>query len=128
MSVPEKQTGARDRLWWLVWSPVVWTVHFLACYITAAVFCAKFADGSEEAYPVRVAVAVYTLIALGLIALIGWLSFRRHMMGDAALPHDFDSEDDQKRFLGFSAFLLSLLSGVATVFTAMVFFFMDTCH
>ncbi len=78
--------------------------------------------------PVRIAVAIFTAIALTMIATIGVTSLRVHRMGHATLPHDDDTPRDEQRFLGFAALLLSILSGIATLFTALVFFFMETCH
>jgi hypothetical protein len=34
---------ANESLWLLVASPVIWAAHFLLCYGTAAVWCAKVA-------------------------------------------------------------------------------------
>ncbi|MEZ6090319.1 MAG: transmembrane prediction [Pirellulaceae bacterium] len=117
-----------DRLWWLTLAPGVWAIHFLATYLTCAIHCAKFADSDGDASEVRFIVAGLTLVAIGLISWVGGISHRRHRTGEATLPHDFDSQEDQRRFLGFAALLLSLLSGVATLFTAMVFIFLGTCH
>lgn len=76
----------------------------------------------------RIAVAILTGLAIVMITFVAFISFRQHRMGDAPLPHDFDSQDDQQRFLGFAAFLLSLLSIIATLFTASVFVFLGACH
>ena len=34
---------SRQSLWLLIVSPSMWAAHFLPCYITAAVWCEKFA-------------------------------------------------------------------------------------
>ena len=39
---PEKD----ESLWWLAVPPTIWVTHFLASYVTAAIFCAK-ATGME---------------------------------------------------------------------------------
>ncbi|MDM4018276.1 transmembrane prediction [Roseiconus lacunae] len=117
-----------SRLWWLTIAPTVWAIHFLACYLAAAIYCAK-ASSPEESMPMlRIAVAILTGLAIVMITFVAFISFRQHRMGDAPLPHDFDSQDDQQRFLGFAAFLLSLLSIIATLFTASVFVFLGACH
>lgn len=125
--VRAKPTAWTDRLWWLTIAPSVWAIHFLTTYLTSAIHCAKFADTEGDARVVRWLVAAFTLVAIGLIAWVGTISYRRHRMGDSTAPHDFASQADQQRFLGFAALLLSLLSGVATLFTAMVFIFLGTC-
>jgi hypothetical protein len=118
----------KESLWRLIVSPMIWAGHFLLCYITAAVWCAKFAppDGSLE--PVRWAIAVYTLVALAGIGWNGRDGLRRHRFGEGSTPHDFDSAEDRHRFLGFATALLAGLSGVATVFAALVVIFFKDCR
>jgi hypothetical protein len=127
MKTKSESQQARDQIWWLTLSPLIWTFHFLASYLTVAIYCAKH-DVDADVTLLRWSEFGYTLLALILIFAVGYTSYRRHRMGDSALPHDFDSREDQQRFLGFAAFLLSILSGVATLFTAVVFVFLGTCH
>jgi hypothetical protein len=117
-----------NRLWWLTYAPSVWAAHLLASYLTAAIFCAKSVGRDADAGFVRWVVVVITVVALAVIGWVGTISYRHHRLGDSTLPHDFDSPQDQLRFIGFAAFLLSLLSGIATLFTATVFLFMGSCH
>jgi hypothetical protein len=77
---------------------------------------------------VRVAIAVYTVLALGGIGVIGWRALRRHRYGTATLPHDDDSPEDRHRFLGFSALLLSGLSAVAVLYAALAAVFIGSCY
>ena len=116
------------NLWWLTFSPLCWAIHFLASYLTTAIYCAKFAPSDGSAPSIRVAVAIFTFIAITLIVAIGSKSYRMHRMGDASLPHDDDTPQDEHRFIGFASLLLSILSGIATLFTATVFVFMETCY
>ena len=122
------ETHERNQsLWLLTISPVIWAVHFLASYITAAIWCAKFSeDGSFRT--VRMAIAIYTLVALLGIALTAWVGYQRHVFGRATVPHDFDTPEDRHRFLGFATLLLSGLSAVAVIYVAMVAIFIRTCH
>ena len=125
---PEGELPEQDEsLWWLAVSPTIWTLHFLASYVTAAIWCAK--QGRDATLgPVRVAIAVYTLVALAGIAAVGWHGFRRHSHGAATVPHDFDTPGDRHRFLGFATLLLSGLSFVATVYVALAAVFVETCR
>ena len=117
----------KENLWLLVISPSIWVAHFLLSYVTAAIWCAKFTrDGSLG--PVRGAIVIYTLLGLAGIGMTGWLGYRRHRFGRAPTPHDFDSPEDRHRFLGFATLLLSVLSGVAVVYGALVVFFIENCH
>jgi hypothetical protein len=59
---------------------------------------------------------------------VGGIGFRRHRLGSAELPHDDDSPEDRHRFLGFSTFLLSALSAVAVVYSALAAVFIETCQ
>lgn len=115
----------RESLWRLTASPVIWAAHFLLSYITAAIWCAKIGGSLES---VRIAIAVYTVVALGGIVVAGWQGFRRHRFGTATVPHDFDTPEDRHRFLGFATLLLSALSAVATIYVALAAVFMATCR
>lgn len=117
-----------QSLWLLTISPTIWAVHFLASYLTAAVWCAKFARPSDSLGSVRVAIAVYTAVALAGIGITAWVGYRRHSFGHASVPHDFDTPEDRHRFLGFATLLLSALSAVATVYVALAAVFLGDCH
>jgi len=118
----------RQSLWMLTASPVIWAVHFLASYLTAAIWCAKFAGTGGSLWQVRIAIGVYTAVALAGIAAFAWIGYRRHSFGQATVPHDFDTPEDRHRFLGFATLLLSALSAVATVYMALVVLFVGDCN
>jgi hypothetical protein len=118
----------KESLWRLIVSPTIWAVHFMLCYITAAVWCAKFAPRFGSLEPVRWAIAIYTVMALSGIAWNGWDGLRRHRFGSESLPHDFDTPGDRHRFLGFATVLLAGLSAVATLFAATVVVFFEDCR
>jgi hypothetical protein len=118
----------KQSLWTLTAPPLIWAGHLLLSYCTAAIWCAKFADAGESLGAVRVAIAVYTLLGLVGIALFGWRGWKEHRSGGATLPHDADSRAGQRRFLGFSTFLLSGLSGVAILYQALAAVFVGSCQ
>jgi hypothetical protein len=76
----------------------------------------------------RVAIAGYTLVALGGIGFTAWRSFDRHSYGSAAVPHDFDTRADRHRFLGFASMLLSGASFVGVVYVGLAAAFVETCR
>lgn len=117
----------KENLWLLIVSPSIWAVHFLLSYITAAIWCAKFAR-AESLGPVRWAIGIYTLVALVGVVIIGWAGYRRHRFGRAPATHNLDSPQDRHRFLGFANFLLSALSAVAILYAALVVLFFGNCH
>jgi hypothetical protein len=97
-------------------------------YATAAIWCAKLPDPEGSLVPVRLAIGSYTAVALAAIGIVGYIGFRRHTSGSATLPHDADTPEDRHRFLGFSTFLLSGLSGVAVLYAALVAVFVRSCE
>ena len=118
----------KESLWLLIVSPTIWAAHFLVSYITAAVWCAKYAARFDSLTPVRWAIAIYTVLALIGIAWNGRSGLRRHRFGSESLPHDFDTPGDRHRFLGFATVLLAGLSAVATLFAALVVLYFEDCR
>jgi hypothetical protein len=124
----EELAEENQSLFLLAASPVIWAAHFLLSYITAAIWCARVVGPDGPLGAVRMAIAVYTVLALSGIGMIGWSAFRRHRYGAAPPPHDDDTPEDRHRFLGFAALLLSGLSAVATLYAALVVVFIRSCH
>jgi len=118
----------RETLWLLAASPAIWALHFVASYVTGAIWCAKVAGPGGSLGGARVAVAAYTVVALAAIAATAWRGFRKHAHGTATVPHDFDTPGDRHRFLGFSTLLLSGLSAIATLYVALTVAFLGTCR
>jgi hypothetical protein len=119
---------AKESLWLLTASPVIWAAHLLLCYGTAAVWCAKVVGVGGSLETTRIAILFYTLAALAAIGIIGWIGYRRHSFAKANVPHDDDTPEDRHRFLGFATFLLSALSAVAVVYAALVAVFIRSCY
>ena len=117
-----------ERLRRIAVAPAIWFAHFLACYGTAAVWCAKVAGRAGALGGARSAIAAYTVLALLGIGIVGVRGWRRHRYGTATLPHDFDTPEDRHRALGFATVLLSGLSAVATIYVALAAVFIGTCR
>ena len=123
------QTSEKHQsLWLLTASPLIWAAHFLLCYATASIWCAKVVGPGGSLAVVRVAIVVYTSLALSGIGIVGWIGYRRHSFGHAEPPHDADTPEDRHRFLGFATLLLSALSAVAVLYAALVAIFFGTCY
>ena len=116
-----------ESLWTLFTAPVVWALHFLACYVGAAVFCAKQETLGLDFSAVRVGIAGVTLVALALIALSGWLAWRHWGFGADDPPHDDPSGHSRRLFQGFATLLLSGLSFVAVIYVALPALFLSEC-
>lgn len=118
----------KESLWRLIVSPTIWAAHLMLSYVTAAVFCAKYAGRDGSLAPVRWAIFIYTLVALIGIAWNGFDGWSRHRHGEAMLPHDDDTPADRHRFLGFATSLLAALSAVAVIYAALVIVFVRSCR
>jgi hypothetical protein len=116
------------HLWALAAAPTAWAVHFLLSYGTAALWCAKLARGGGSLGGARVVIAAYTVVAVGVIAFVGWRGLERHRHLGSPSPHDDDSPEDRHRFLGLATALLAALSGVATVYSALAVAFFRSCR
>jgi hypothetical protein len=117
-----------ESLWVLTISPTIWAAHLLLSYISAAIWCAKVAGRGGGLDQIRLAIAVYTVLALIGISIVGWRGFHRHHIGSTTGPHDFDTRESRHRFLGFATLLLSGLSAVATCFVALAAVFIGSCY
>jgi hypothetical protein len=119
---------SRQRLWIVPGPLVIWATHFMLCYITAALWCGKIVGPPGPLGSARVAIAVYTAVALAGILVIGWMGHRAHALGAADAPHDADSPEDRHRFVGYAALLIAGLSSVAVIYSAMAAVFIETCQ
>lgn len=118
----------KQSLWMLTSAPLLWAAHFIACYLTAAVWCAKVAGRAGPLSPVRTAIGIYTVVALLGIAVAAWDGYRRHRFREAVPPHDGDTPEDRHRFLGLAVLLLSGLSAVAVMYSGLTALFFESCR
>ena len=118
----------RASIWMLTTGPTVWALHFLGCYISAAVWCAKAATPATSLAVVRVGLVAATVAALLLIGGFGWRGYRQHRYGAEAAPHDQPTAADRHRFLGFATALLCGLSFIAVLYSAFVILGIETCR
>lgn len=131
---PRRRTSAEDRLlperraslWLLAAGPATWALHFLLCYVTAAIWCAKAVFPAATG-PLHALLWSYTAAALAVIAWFGWRGLRGHRWGEASLPHDDASAGDRHRFLGFATLLLCGLSFVAVLYSALAIVLVRGC-
>ena len=116
-----------ESLWTLITAPLVWALHFLIVYVGAAVHCAKpdLLDFGFNA--LRIGVAIVTLFALAAIALSAWLAFRQWGFGTTDPPHGEATQKSRTLFQGFATLLLSGLSFVAVVYSALPVLFVMEC-
>jgi hypothetical protein len=108
-----------ESLWTLFTAPVVWALHFLACYVSAAIFCAKPGIFGTDFTSLRVSIGVLTVLSLAMIVVATLLAWRQWGFGTGDPPHDEPTRRDRLLFQGYATLLLSGLSFVAVVFTAL---------
>jgi hypothetical protein len=101
-----------ESLWTLFTAPTIWALHFLACYITAATYCAKAGAAPFSFETMRLALGAVTVAALGGIVLSAFLAWRQWGFG----------------FQGFATLLLSGLSFAAVLFVAVPLVFIEACQ
>lgn len=116
-----------ETLWTLFTGPVVWALHFLACYVVAAVFCEKPGFLGFDFDNLRIAILTLTAAALTLIGVAALLAWRQWGFGSGDPPHDDPTRRDRLLFQGYATLLLSGLSVVAVVFTALPALFVTEC-
>lgn len=116
-----------ESLWTLFTGPVIWAVHFLLCYVGAALFCAKREWLAFGFGGLRLAIAALTAAAIAAIMLSAWLAWRQWGFGTDDPPHDGATRGDRILFQGFATLLLSGLSLVAVVYVALPALFLTEC-
>jgi hypothetical protein len=117
-----------QSLWLLAAAPLFWAAHFLLSYITAAIWCAKYAGPDGSLSGVRIAIGVYTAIALLGIGVTARIAWRKHRYAGASEPLDADSPAGRHRFMGHATLLLAALSAVATLYAALAAVFIRSCQ
>lgn len=109
-----------SSLWRITAGPLVWAAHFLFCYVGAAVWCAKV--GANLAF-LRLSILGLTVLALAVIAYIGWQAFTREVP-----TAELHRPRHRHMFLQRAALLLAIISAIAVVFGAMPALFIETCR
>ncbi|AXV16346.1 hypothetical protein CYG48_11915 [Neorhizobium sp. SOG26] len=117
-----------ETLWTLFTAPAVWALHFVVCYVLAAIFCAKRLPESFTFDTVRIWLLVITLVALAMIVLSAYLAWRQWGYGKGDPPHDEPTREERRHFQGFATLLLSGLSFVAVIYVAIPLFFIAECQ
>lgn len=115
-----------SNLWTLIVPPTMWALHFLFCYIYAAIRCAK--SGSTEVIgDVRLLIGVATLLSLAVVLASGYVAWAHSQIEGDPPPHQESTLEDRIRFLATAKLLLAALSFIAIVFTALPAFMFEDC-
>lgn len=101
--------GATRELWLLAAPAAVWLTHFLLCYASAALWCARIAPAGLGLGSLRGALAGYTVLAFAAFGACAWIARLRLRPGRHA--------SERQRFV---ATLLLMLSGLGALAAAYV--------
>lgn len=123
----ERETGSGTDLWLMIAPMIIWSLHFLFCYVWMAIVCEKAGDaGYPEA---RLWIGVATAVALGLILWITTRLWRVH--NRSVTDNDFEFEhntpEERHRFLSHVALMLCALAAVSVVYVALPALVLETC-
>lgn len=116
-----------ETLWTLFTAPVIWALHFLSCYVGAAIYCAKRSELAFGFEAVRIGIAGATVLALAVIVASAWLAWRQWGFGTDDPPHDEPTRYDRTLFQGFATLLLSGLSLIGVIYVALPPLFITEC-
>ena len=117
----------KTTLWALFAPPTLWALHFLFCYVYAAIVCA-FDGRAASLEGARFAIAVATVVALVLVGLCARTALREARIEGDPPPHNESTLEDRRRFVAVATLLLAALSFVAIVFTALPAVFIGDCR
>ena len=121
--------GKGTDLWRVIFAPTVWSLHFLVCYIGAAIYCEKL--GREAALdPVRLLVMLATAVGLVLVGLStrGLWRVRGRSLTDDDFDYEHNSPEERHRFLSHVALMLSALSAIGMIYVALPVFLLGSCR
>lgn len=124
-----RETGTGTDLWRVIAAPIVWALHFLFCYVYAAIHCEK-AGRDAPLGDVRIVIAIATCVALGAIALSTWHLWRvrGRSLTDNDFEFDHNTPEERHRFLSHVALMLCVLSAVAVLYVAIPVFYLSSCR
>jgi hypothetical protein len=116
-----------DRLWWVAAAPAIWGAHFVLSYGTVAVWCAKQVTPGGPLGSARVAVFVYSALALLAVLGVALRGLGQYRRATPPEPGD-DSREGRHHFIGFTLLALSGLSALAIVYEALTVVFIGSCR
>jgi len=124
-----RETGTGTDLWRVIFAPGVWAVHFLFCYVFAAVYCEKLGRDAPLDLATWVIVGA-TVVALGLIGLSTlWLwRVRGRSLTDDDFEFEHNNAEERHRFLSHVALMLCVLSAVAVLYVAIPMLYLTSCR
>ena len=112
-------------LWRIALAPSVWAGHFVLCYASVSLACVR---GLLPIEATRLSLIAVSVIVLVFFVWQGWRAWRQWApeRGHPSALSEGKAED-RHRFLGHATFLLTLISGIATVYTTLPLLLLEGC-
>lgn len=125
----KRETGSGTDLWRVIISPSIWALHFLVCYVAAAIYCEKLGRDAPLG-DVRVLVIGVTVLALGGIfwSTLGLWRVHERSLTDNDFEYEHNTPEERHRFLSHVALMLSVLSAIAVIYVAIPIIYLETCR
>ena len=125
----KRETGTGTDLWQVIAAPIIWAVHFLFCYVFAAIYCEKLGrDASLDiATWVIVGATGLALLLIGLSTLRLW-RVRGRSLTDDDFEYEHNTPEERHRFLSHVALMLCVLSAVAVLYVAIPMLYLTSCR
>ena len=124
-----RETGTGTDLWRVIAAPIIWALHFLFCYVYAAVYCEKVGRGASLDQPTLVVIGA-TALALALIGLSThhlW-RVRARSLTDDDFEFEHNTPEERHRFLSHVALMLCVLSAIAVLYVTIPMLYLGTCR
>jgi hypothetical protein len=124
-----RETGSGTDLWSVIIAPTIWALHFLACYIAAAIYCEK-AGRDAPLEDIRLLVIILTVVALAGIFWSSRRLWRVHArsLTDDDFEYEHNTPEERHRFLSHVALMLCVLSAVAVIYVVIPMLYLETCR
>jgi uncharacterized membrane protein YbhN (UPF0104 family) len=125
----KRETGTGTDLWRVIAAPIVWAVHFLFCYVFAAIYCEKLGRDAPLDFATWVIVGA-TIVALALIGLstLHLWRVRGRSLTDDDFEYEHNTPEERHRFLSHVALMLCVLSAVAVLYVAIPMLYLTSCR
>ncbi len=130
---PREFSEESESLIRITLAPALWAIHFALSYAATAVYCAKWNHGGDGMLGFRIGFGVATACVLAAIAWLGWRSMRQWDADVGRGPRQVledlvEQEEPRHQFLGHAALLLSIISFVGVVYSALPVALIGTCR
>ena len=125
----ERETGHGTDLWRVIAAPIIWALHFLFCYVFAAIYCEKAGRGAalDDARLWIIAATILALAGIGASTLQLW-RVRARSLTDNDFEFEHNTPEERHRFLSHMALMLCALSAVAVLYVVIPMLYLATCR